>query len=271
MRMEGCNLCGGTEWTVLEEVSSTRVVRCSCGLVFVTPQPDRSTIEQAYGEEYYSPWEEQTALRAGIWRRRLDDVGGLRQPPGDLLDVGCGTGVFLSLARERQWRVTGTELSAYACRAAGAQGIRALQGEVWEARLPDDSFDVVTCWHAIEHAGDPKRVVRECHRLLRPGGWLLLATPNVEDRIFRAAYRLARGRRPPLYEADERELHLFHFSPRTLEALLASAGFREVTVGFDRGAAAVWSKRAVNEAAYVWFRLTGVNWGMALTAAACKS
>lgn len=268
--MEGCNLCGGTEWTTLEDVSSTRVVRCACGLVFVTPQPSRSAIEQACGQEYYSPWEEQAALRAGIWRRRLDDVGALRPPPGDLLDVGCGTGVFLARARERQWRVTGTELSAYACRASEAQGIRAVQGEVWEARLPADSFDVVTCWHVLEHVGDPKRVVQECARVLRPGGRLLLATPNVEDYIFRAAYRLARGRRPPLYEPDERELHLFHFSPRTLRALLASAGFREVEIGFDRGAAAVRSKRAVNELAYAWFRLTGVNWGMALTGTARK-
>lgn len=268
--MEGCNLCGATEWTVLEEVSSTRVVRCACGLVFVTPQPSRPVIEKAYEQEYYSPWEEQAALRAGIWKRRLDEVDALRPPPGDLLDVGCGTGAFLSLARERGWRVTGTELSAYACRAAGAQGIRAIQGEVWEARLPAASFDVVTCWHVIEHVADPKQVVQECARLLRPGGWLLLATPNVEDRIFRAAYRLARGRRPPLYEADERELHLFHFSPRTLHALLRAGGFHDVSIGFDRGAAAVLSKRAVNELAYAWFRLTGVNWGMALTGTARK-
>lgn len=268
--MESCNLCGGTDWKVLETVSSTRVVRCACGLVFVTPQPSRSVIEQAYEQEYYSPWDEQAALRAGIWRRRLADVEARRSPPGDLLDVGCGTGAFLALARERGWRVTGTELSGYACRAAEAQGIRAVRGEVWEAGLPAASFDVVTCWHVIEHVADPRRVLEELHRLLRPGGRLLLATPNVEDYIFRAAYWLARGRRPTLYEPDERELHLFHFSSRTLRALLASVGFRDIETGFDRGAAAVWSKRAVNELAYAWFRLTGVNWGMALTGSARK-
>lgn len=268
--MAACNLCGGTAWETLEEAAAARVVRCACGLVFVTPQPDRSTIERAYGPEYYSPWQEQAALRASIWRRRLEDVEAIRPPPGHLLDVGCGTGVFLRCARERGWRVTGTELSAYACQEARREGIPVLQGELWEVGVPTASCDVVTAWHVVEHVGDPKRLMQECHRVLKPGGWLLLATPNMDDHLFRIAYWLARGHRPPLYEPKERELHLFYFSPRTLRTLLQSTGFHDVSISFDRGAAAVWSKRAVNELAYVWFRLTGVNWGMALTGVARK-
>ena len=65
-------------------------------------------------------------------------------------------------------------------------------------------------------------------------------------------------------------MHLFHFSARTLRALVASAGFEVVEVGFDRGAAAVWGKRMVNDLAYVWFRLTGLTWGMALDLIARK-
>ncbi len=88
--------------------------------------------------------------------------------------------------------------------------------------------------------------------------------------IFRAAYVLARGHRPRPYEPDGREVHLFHFSGRTLRTLVASAGFEVVEVGFDRGAAAVWGKGMVNGLAYVWFRLTGLNWGMALELVARK-
>jgi SAM-dependent methyltransferase len=145
-----------------------------------------------------------------------------------------------------------------------------VEGEVWEAGLPAGAFDVVTCWHVIEHASQPRRVIEEIHRVVRPGGWLVLATPNLEDHIFRAAYVLARGRRPRLYEPDGREVHLFHFSARTLRALVASAGFEVVEVGFDRGAAAVWGTGMVNGLAYVWFRLTGLNWGMALELVARK-
>jgi 2-polyprenyl-3-methyl-5-hydroxy-6-metoxy-1,4-benzoquinol methylase len=232
--------------------------------VYVTPQPPTQVLKQAYTQDYYSPWDEQTALRAGIWRKRLDRVEALTPTGRNLLDVGCGTGTFLELARRSGWQVSGTEFSKYACQAAKAQGLRVFNGEIWEANIPCNSVDVVTCWHVIEHVTDPRRVLLELHRVLRPGGWLILATPNIEDHLFRLAYRLARGRRPSLYEADERELHLFFFSRRTLSQLATLTGFRVVEMGFDRGAAAVPGKHFVNQLAYLWFRLTGLNWGMGL-------
>lgn len=268
--MAACNLCGGTEWETLEQVGETRVVRCRCGLVFVTPQPSRSVIEGAYGAEYYASWEGQGRCRARIWWERVQRVERLRVPPGRLLDVGCGTGDFLRVARARGWQGSGTELSPYAVRAAAADGLEVVGGELWEAGLPPATFDVVTCWHVIEHVGDPRRLVREICRVLKPGGWLVLATPNVDDRIFRAAYHLARGRRPPLFEADERELHLFFFSAASLRRLVESVGLTVVEAGFDRGAAATPGKRLVNGLAYGWYRLTGLNWGMALELVALK-
>jgi ubiquinone/menaquinone biosynthesis C-methylase UbiE len=267
--MGACNLCGETRWQTLEEAGGTQVVRCSCGLVFLWPQPPRSSLKQAYGAAYYRPWEDQAHLRQFIWRKRMARVATLA-PPGKLLDVGCGTGTFLLLAKRHGWEVAGTELSHAGAEAARAEELTVREGEIWEAEFPTASFDVVTCWHVIEHVGDPRRVVQEMHRVLHPGGWLVLATPNLEDRIFRAAYRLARGRRPRLYEPGEREIHLFFFSAATLRQLVTSAGFTDVTIGFDRGAAAQWGKRLVNEVAYCWFRVMGLNWGMALALIARK-
>jgi hypothetical protein len=73
-----------------------------------------------------------------------------------------------------------------------------------------------------------------------------------------------------LYEEDERELHLFHFSDTTLSKLVQSVGFTDVQIGFDRGAAAVSKKRLVNQLAYGWYRLTGLNWGIGLELVARK-
>ncbi len=262
--IEECCLCGRTQWEIVEEVPPISVVRCACGLVFITPQPPRYQLEQAYEHEYYRPWEAQAALRSRIWQRRLIRAENFVQAPGRLLDVGCGTGVFLDLAQERGWDVAGTEFSAYAVKAAEARRLKVFKGEVWEAKFPAEAFDVITCWHVIEHVADPTRVTEEISRIMRPGGWLFLATPNLDDYIFRAAYIIARRQRPVFYEPGERELHLFNFSEQTLRALATMAHFQVVEVGFDRGAAAEWGKLAVNELAYLWYRLTELNWGMAL-------
>jgi len=261
---ERCNLCGGVRWVVLEERGDTRVVRCACGLVFLTPQPPKSILKRAYGEDYYRPWEDQGRLRTAIWRRRWQRALALAPWSRKLLDVGCGTGDFLRLARNSGWDVAGTELSLHAATVAANAGLPVFTGEIWEAGYPSAHFDLVTCWHVLEHVADPRRFVAEFYRILRPGGYCLLATPNLNDRIFRAAYVLARGRRRFLYEENEREVHLFFFSTATLERLFASAGFTQIMIGFDRGATAVRSKQLVDGVAWAWYRLTGRNWGMAL-------
>jgi SAM-dependent methyltransferase len=266
--MATCALCGGTNWRIVKQAGGTCVVRCACDLVFVTPMPSRDVIAQTYNHAYYSAWEKQASARWKIWDRRMKLVTSLCPVPGRLLDVGCGDGMFLKTAKALGWEVTGTELSP--CSADAGSGLDVLRGEVWEVELPEAFFDVVTGWHVIEHVCDPRRVLAELYRVLRPGGWLVLATPNLHDYLFRAAYLMARLKPPPLYEPDERELHLFHFSSATLAKLVSSAGFRDARVGFDRGAAAERGKRLVNAVAYWWYRLTGLNWGLGIELVARK-
>jgi 2-polyprenyl-3-methyl-5-hydroxy-6-metoxy-1,4-benzoquinol methylase len=237
----------------------------------VTPQPPRVALEAAYDLAYYHPWEGQAHLRDKIWRERLQAVAALSPSPGRLLDVGCGEGSFLREAKKAGWNVSGTEFSAAGAEMARMNEVTVFTGELWEARLPSEGFDVATCWHVIEHVADPRRLLLEMQRILVPGGLLVLATPNLHDRLFRLAYLLARRQQLRLYEPQEREVHLFMYSADTLRRLVASTGFTDIRLGFDRGAAAVPGKRAVDALAYGWYRLTGIHWGMGLEVTARKA
>lgn len=97
---------------------------------------------------------------------------------GRLLDVGCGTGEFLSFMQGLGWRAEGVDFDAQAAANAAAKGVQVHVGHLGEQRFGDNMFDAVTMSHFIEHVHDPSRLIGECHRILRPGGTMVAVTPN---------------------------------------------------------------------------------------------
>lgn len=95
-----------------------------------------------------------------------------------LLDVGCGNGQFLVAVRSAGWHVTGVDFDQVAVHTAQEQGVDARLGSLAEQHFPNCSFDVVTMSHMIEHVHNPKALVTECARVLKPGGMLWIVTPN---------------------------------------------------------------------------------------------
>jgi 2-polyprenyl-3-methyl-5-hydroxy-6-metoxy-1,4-benzoquinol methylase len=101
--------------------------------------------------------------------------------PARLLDVGCGNGDLLVRMRLLGWDVEAVELDPIAVRTARTRGLEVRQGELQSQQYPADSFDAITMAHLIEHVYDPPRLVREAHRILKPGGTLVILTPNSES------------------------------------------------------------------------------------------
>jgi len=144
---------------------------------------------------------------------------------GVLLDVGAGIGIFVQIACEAGYQASGIEISAHAVTTGTTHnGISLVQGDFLTANLQDAHFDIVTFWHVFEHLLHPNDVLRKAHRILRPGGILVIALPNfgsLQAEIFRGRW----------YHLDVPR-HLFHFSPSTLQKLVRHSGFSVQTIEY---------------------------------------
>lgn len=267
-----CNLCGGTDRRVLETAADgVRAVQCArCRLIFLDPSPKFDSAVH-YDADYYRPWlAEQARQRAALWGKRVDFLDRFARA-GRLLDVGCGDGSFLLAARERGWRVVGTEVSRWAAgMLRDTRGLAILEGDLLHVNHLEMSVDVVTMWHVLEHMDRPLQTLMRARELLIENGILIVAVPNAGFTLFRVAYPVARLRRLRYYTPGERELHLHHFTPDTLRTMVETAGFRVVFEGIDESAL-----RPVNilleKAAMAIRTLTGACWSEALLVVAAKA
>ncbi len=155
-------------------------------------------------------------------------------PVGKLLDVGCGGGRFLNRMKKRGWQVEGTDFDEQAAhKVTSRYGIRTHVGDLPQCGLAENSFDAITMSQAIEHLYDPRATLRECLRLLKPGGLLVMTTPNAHSIGATAFGASWRGWEAP------RHLHLF--SVEALHRLTQQSGFEVVEARtYSAGSAVVY-------------------------------
>lgn len=153
-------------------------------------------------------------------------------PGGKLLDVGCGSGAYLAAMRHLGWAVAGVDFDPAAVAAARRAGLDVNCGSLEAQQYPAAAFDAVALSHVVEHLPDPVATLQECARILKPGGRLLLFTPNTASlghRLFREDWR---GLEPPR--------HLFLFSAGSMDRLLRQAGFAAVTIRPQVGSSLIY-------------------------------
>ncbi len=242
-----CPICGGGGPVQHETLTDTlfgvpgtwRMRVCAspdCGAAWLDPAPTEASIGAAYARYYtheagagerggavaalLRAWWRVTGLaaqRASLGRMALDGV-----PPGRLLDVGCGDGRRFAALEAMGWRVEGQEIDPSAAAAARAAGHTVHLGPLTALAAPAGSFDAVTLNHVIEHVHDPVGLMRECHRLMRPGATLVAITPNAASAGHRRFGPAWRGLEPPR--------HLVVFAPPALARVARDAGFTRIGV-----------------------------------------
>lgn len=207
--------------------------RCrTCGLVSVRAMPSPSDLHAVYGEAYFrsarsaeTGYDDYEADRYCIVRtanRRLDAIEKYVPARGRLLDVGCALGFFVEAAEHRGWVAEGVDISAHAVAYARDElGLKAQTGTLHTVPFEPETFDVVTAWDVVEHVTDPVEELRIMRRLLRPGGLVVLSTPDIGSRVA----RLTGSRWMGFKLAEE---HLVYFDRDTAEKALAHAGFEMV-------------------------------------------
>jgi 2-polyprenyl-3-methyl-5-hydroxy-6-metoxy-1,4-benzoquinol methylase len=204
-----------------------RAVCCRCGFWYLSPRLTEAEMVRTYRDDRYfegdglgySSYLAQEPTLRRTFRHLLRGLERRSMTGGDLLEVGCAYGFFLDEARDRFRRRIGTEFSAAAAAVAEARVDGVHLGGL--EQLPsDERFDLVACIHVIEHVYDPVAFVRRIREHLRPGGWLVLATPDMGG-----FWRHLLGRRWPFYKMPE---HVTYFDRRSLARLLGLGGYVEI-------------------------------------------
>ena len=235
-----CNLCGGRDAVPVArgrdfeyDTSDTEVsaVRCTrCGLVYLRPRPAAAALPTIYPDDYYAY--DFEAKLPGIVRRVKDRVDAAKvglyrrlvPRAGRLLDVGCGDGRILDMLRRHgrpDWDLWGVELGPRAVARARAKGYTVLAGRFEDVALEPEAFDLLVMNQLIEHVDDPRAMLAKARAALRPGGHVVIETPNLDSldaRLFRRRY----------WGGWHFPRHFTLFTAATLAAAVRAAGLEPV-------------------------------------------
>lgn len=224
-------------------ISRFRVYTCDdCTLVYLWPRLSEGEVREMFTRLYREGEGSVPELRSYYGFTFEDDPGNplvqlyetwldaleRYRKGGRLLDVGCGTGLFLAVARRRGWEPYGVDDCAEATRHARSHfGLDVFDGQFTDFTARGIHFDAITMWDIIEHSRAPVELLAAARDALAPGGVIGISTPNqrsILDVVAGLLYRASAGRLTWPLEKFYIEQHFLYFTPETLTDAAARAG-----------------------------------------------
>lgn len=235
--LAACPICGAPptllgspirDYSISQELF--HLVDCaSCGFRFTNPRPYQGGLEKYYNSpSYISHSNTKTSLQDKLYHiarriglRQKFNLIKAQQPFGRVLDVGCGTGEFLSYLLGRGYLVSGVEPNLHAREQAIANYSISVVPAL-EQVAGTENFQVVTLWHVLEHVPDLRATFKRLFALLADHGLLVIAVPDRES--WDASYYRDQ------WAAWDVPRHFSHFRKKDVERLLHEHGFELITV-----------------------------------------
>jgi len=234
-----CNLCGANDYDIIyeekkdvlneqelinkfkssgDETLLDQVVKCKeCGLMYINPRIRPDLIMQGYSEGEDENFISQAKYREKTFKKAFKQIEKLSKK-GKILDIGTAGGSFLKVAKDAGWEVYGIEPNKWLCDWGKKNyDIDIKSGDLFQQEYKDNMFEVVTLWDVIEHTPDPMKVLKECNRILKPGGILVVNYPDVGSLIAKFT-----GKRWPFFLS----VHLYYFTRTTIEYILTKTFFK---------------------------------------------
>jgi SAM-dependent methyltransferase len=235
-RVTACRSCGSPTETLASGVRDYEYgapgefewrACAACGLVGLSPEPSPELLALAYPPTYHAYLPPKSGLTARLQElaRALAARRFARLCPtgGSILEIGCSHGQLLAaIGRSGDFRLFGVEYAPAVAEAARARGIEVWQGEFADAAIPTASIDLAIMQHVLEHLPSPQATLAKVRAILRPGAFLVGEVPNIASWDARLFGRYWGGGHAPR--------HLWHFTPPSLRATLAAAGFDAIAI-----------------------------------------
>lgn len=246
-----CPLCGMNEFTeIYKERGSLGIVRCNnCSLIYVNPrlrEPEK--IYWGSADKYF---QEARLIFEGKMPHHRDKnyLADLRlihryKPSGNFLDIGTNMGFFLRNAlKYKGWNLYGVEPSASLSNMANKYfGLNVKTAFLENAGFEDNFFDVITMTDVFEHLTEPKQVLNEVRRVLKPDGILFIKVPNALFNVLKLRVLKLFGRLKD-YDIFDSYEHVVHYSHSTLKKMIEGQGFKVMKIGIGMPVQSpVWHK-----------------------------